>query len=85
MPTLGKRLGHGRSAYAHLAERRLAMRPLATMRFADYRQLPVGLVAARVEFGVDGRNAFSEEYSEIQTNPKLDLAIFDPKQFQSEH
>ena len=54
-------------------------------RFADYRQLPVGLVAARVEFFVDGRNVFSEEYSEIETNPKLDPAIFDPKQFKPEH
>ena len=54
-------------------------------RFADYRQLPVGLVAARVEFFVDGRNVFSEEYSEIQTNPKLDHAIFEPKQFKPEH
>lgn len=54
-------------------------------RFADYRQLPVGLVAARVEFFVDGKNVFTEEYSEIQANPKLDSAIFDPKQFKPEH
>lgn len=54
-------------------------------RFADYRQLPVGLVAARVEFFVDGKNVFSEEYSEIQANPKLDPALFDAKQFKSEH
>ena len=54
-------------------------------RFADYRQLPVGLVAARVEFFVDGKNVFTEEYSEIQANPKLDPAFFDPKQFKSEH
>lgn len=58
---------------------------MSDSRFADYRQLPVGLVAARVEFFVDGRNVFSEEYSEIQTNPKLDHAIFDPKQFKPEH
>jgi outer membrane lipoprotein-sorting protein len=57
----------------------------ADSRFADYRQLPVGWVAARVEFFVDGKNVFSEEYSEIQTNPKLDPAIFDPKQFNSQH
>ena len=50
-------------------------------RFLDYRKLPAGLVAARVEFFVDGRNVFSEEYSEIVANPKLDAGIFDPKQF----
>ena len=57
----------------------------ADSRFADYRQLPVGWVAARVEFFVAGKNVFTEEYSEIQTNPKLDPAIFDPKQFNSQH
>jgi len=57
----------------------------ADSRFADYRQLPVGWVAARVEFFVAGKNVFSEEYSEIQTNPKLDPAIFDAKQFNSQH
>ncbi len=57
----------------------------ADSRFAEYRQLPVGWVAARVEFFVAGKNVFSEEYSEIQTNPKLDPAIFDPRQFNSQH
>jgi outer membrane lipoprotein-sorting protein len=57
----------------------------ADSRFGDYRQLPVGWVAARVEFFVAGKNVFSEEYSEIQTNPKLDPAIFDPRQFNSQH
>lgn len=54
-------------------------------QFADYRQLSVGWVAARVEFFVEGKNVFSEEYSEIQTNPKLDPAVFDPKQFNFQH
>lgn len=57
----------------------------ADSRFADYRQLPIGLVAARVEFLVDGRRVFSEEYSEIVANPKLDPAIFDPKQYASHY
>ncbi|PYT53910.1 MAG: hypothetical protein DMG46_23250 [Acidobacteria bacterium] len=57
----------------------------ADSRFADYRQLPVGWVAARVHFFVAGKNVFSEEYSEIQTNPKLDPAIFDRRQFNSQH
>lgn len=57
----------------------------ADSRFADYRQLQVGWVAARVEFFVDGKNVFSEVYSEIQTNPKLDPSIFDLKQLNSQH
>ena len=52
-------------------------------RFGDYRQLSVGWVAARVDFYVDGKNAFSEVYSGIKANPNLDPAIFDPKQFKS--
>jgi hypothetical protein len=54
-------------------------------RFTDYRQLPAGYVAAGVEFNIDGKNVFSEEYSDIQTNPKLDPALFDPKQFATLH
>jgi outer membrane lipoprotein-sorting protein len=54
-------------------------------RFVDYRQLAVGWVAAGVEFYVDGKLAFSEEYSEIQANPKLDAAVFDAKQFSAAH
>jgi hypothetical protein len=52
-------------------------------RFGDYRQLSVGWVAARVDFDVDGKNSFSEVYSDIKANPKLDPAIFDSKQFKS--
>lgn len=54
-------------------------------RFLDYRQLTPGLVAARVEFFLEGKNVFSEEYSEIVANPKLDPAVFDPAQFTSKH
>lgn len=50
-------------------------------RFSDYRRLSTGFVAARVDFYVDGRNAFSEIYSDIKVNPKLDPALFDAKQF----
>jgi hypothetical protein len=53
-------------------------------RFMDYRQLSVGLVAARVEFYVDGKNVFSEIYVDIEVNPKLDPAFFDPKQFRAQ-
>jgi outer membrane lipoprotein-sorting protein len=54
---------------------------LADSRFTDYRQLSVGWVAARVEFFSDGKNVFSEIYSDIKANPKLDPAIFSPSQF----
>ena len=55
------------------------------IRFLDYRKVPGGWVAAGVEVDVDGKNVFSEEYSDIQVNPKLDPAIFDSKQFSSVH
>lgn len=50
-------------------------------RFGDYRRLSTGWVAARVDFYVDGRNVFSETYSDIKANPQLDPALFDAKQF----
>jgi len=50
-------------------------------RFTDYRQLSVGWVAARVEFYADGKNVFSEIYSDIRANPRLDPALFKPTQF----
>jgi hypothetical protein len=52
-------------------------------RFSDYRQLPMGFVAARVDFYVDGVNVFSEVYSDIKVNPRLDPALFDARQFHS--
>lgn len=57
----------------------------ADSRFADYRRLSVGWIAARVDFFLDGKNTFSESYSNIRVNPKLDPAVFDPKQFNSRH
>jgi hypothetical protein len=50
-------------------------------RFEDYRKLSEGFVAARVDFFVDGKNTFSEVYSDIKANPRLDPGFFDPKQF----
>ena len=55
------------------------------IRFADYRRLAGAWVAARVEVHVDGKQVFSEEYSDIQGNVKLDPAVFDPKQFATTH
>ena len=55
------------------------------IRFEDYRELAGGWVAASVEVHAEDRKVFSEEYSDIQSNVKLDPATFDPKQFNSTH
>lgn len=55
------------------------------IRFADYRKLAGGWIAARVEVHVDDKLAFSEDYTDIQGNVKLERAVFDPKQFSSTH
>jgi hypothetical protein len=57
----------------------------ADSRFLDYRKTSPGWVSAAVEFYVDGKEAFSEEYSDIEVNPKLNPAIFDPAQFTTQH
>lgn len=54
-------------------------------RFEDYRRLSPGWVAARVELYIAGKNVFSEHYSDIHVNPKLDPAIFDPRLFGRRH
>jgi hypothetical protein len=51
------------------------------IRFADYRPLAGAWVAARVEGYSEGRLVFSEDYSGIQANVKLDPAVFDPQQY----
>ncbi|MGA9511483.1 MAG: hypothetical protein WBV55_22870 [Candidatus Sulfotelmatobacter sp.] len=55
------------------------------IRFTDYRKLGGGWIAARVEMHIDNKMVFSEEYSDIRDNVKLDAAVFDPKQFNSTH
>jgi hypothetical protein len=54
---------------------------LQDIRFGDYRPLAGGWVAAYVEVVTNGKKVFTEEYSDIQANPKLDPALFDPQQF----
>jgi len=55
------------------------------VRFLDYRKTSPGWVAARVELYVEGKNAFSERYADIRIDPKLDPAIFEPRQFATRH
>ena len=57
---------------------------LEDIRFADYRQLRIGWIAARVEVHVDDKMVFTEEYSDIKINMKLDPNLFDSKQFTSQ-
>ena len=54
-------------------------------RFTDYRKVSPGWVAAGVDLYVDGRYAFSERYADIEVNPQLDPAIFDPRRFGQLH
>jgi hypothetical protein len=50
-------------------------------RFKDYRKLSTGWISARVEFYVDGKNTFNEDYFAIEANAKFDQALFDPLKF----
>lgn len=58
---------------------------LDDIRFVDYRPLAGAWVAARVEVYSEGRLVFSEEYTDITGNVKLDPAIFDPQQYSTSH
>jgi outer membrane lipoprotein-sorting protein len=55
------------------------------IRFIDYRKLAGAWIAARVEVHSEDKLVFSEDYSDIQANVKLDPGVFDPKQFNSTH
>jgi len=55
------------------------------IRFEDYRPLAGGWVAARVEVYSGGREVFSEEYSDIRANERLDPTTFDPARYNSTH
>lgn len=55
------------------------------IRFEDYREMAGGWVAARVEVYVEEKKVFSEEYTDILPNAKLDPGTFDPKQFNATH
>ncbi|MFZ0814441.1 MAG: hypothetical protein WAM78_02920 [Candidatus Sulfotelmatobacter sp.] len=55
------------------------------IRFTDYRKLAGAWVAARVEVHADDKLIFSEDYSDIEANVKLDPAVYDPSKFNSTH
>lgn len=58
---------------------------LDDIRFTDYRPLAGAWVAARVEVHSDDKLVFSEDYSDIRANVKLDPGTFDPQQFSTTH
>ncbi len=58
---------------------------ISDKRFTDYRKLSIGYVAAGVEFYLDNKLIFDETYFDIVANPKLDPAVFDPKQYATQH
>jgi len=55
------------------------------IRFIHYQPLAGAWIAAGGEGDSEGNKVFSEDYSEIQPNVKLDPAMFDPEKFASTH
>lgn len=55
------------------------------IRFTDYRPLGKGWIAARVEVHSEDKLVFSEDYTDIVKDAKLDPAIYDPQQFTTAH
>lgn len=55
------------------------------IRFIHYRPLAGAWIAAGVEVYSEGRKVFSEDYTEIQANVKLDPDTFDPLKFATTH
>ena len=58
---------------------------LDDIRFNRYQPLAGGWIAAGVEVYSEGKKVFSEDYSEIRANVKLDPGVFDPQQFSTTH
>jgi hypothetical protein len=50
-------------------------------RFRGYKPLAGGWISERVEFYVDGKNSFNEDYFDVKGNVKVDPAIFDPAKY----
>jgi len=55
------------------------------IRFIRYQPLAGAWIAAGVEVYADGQKVFSEDYSDIQANVKLDPGTFDPEKFATTH
>lgn len=55
------------------------------IRFIHYQPLAGAWIAAGVEVYADGKKVFSEDYSDIQANVKLDPATWDAAKFAQTH
>ncbi len=58
---------------------------LDDIRFIHYEPLAGTWIAAGVEVYSEGKKVFSEDYSDIQANVKLDPGTFDPEKFATTH
>ena len=58
---------------------------LDDIRFIHYQPLAGAWIAAGVEVYSNGKKVFSEDYSDIQANLKLEPAVFDPEKFSTTH
>jgi hypothetical protein len=58
---------------------------LDDIRFIHYQPLAGAWIAAGVEVYSEGQKVFSEDYSDIQANVKLDPGTFDPEKFSTTH
>jgi len=58
---------------------------LDDIRFIHYQPLAGAWIAAGVEVYSNGKKVFSEAYSDIQANLKLEPAVFDPEKFSTTH
>lgn len=50
-------------------------------RFRNYQKVGAGWLSERVEFLIDGKMTFREEYFHVQGNVKLDPALYDGSKF----
>ena len=55
------------------------------IRFVHYQPLAGAWIAAGVEVYSEGKKVFSEDYSDIRANVKLDPTVFNPEKFASTH
>lgn len=55
------------------------------IRFIHYQPLAGTWIAAGVEVYAEGKKIFTEDYTDIQPNVKLDAGTFDPAQFSTTH
>ena len=58
---------------------------IADIRFGHYQPLAGAWIAAGVEVYSGGKKVFSEDYSDIRANGRLDPGTFDPEKFAATH